>query len=53
MKGKEDKPAVVVANIVDDPRFVEVPKLTIVALKISDTAKERVEKVGGRFMTFD
>ena len=53
MKGKESKTAVVVGSILDDPRLVQVPKLTIVALKFSETARARIVAAGGVCLTFD
>ena len=53
MKGKEDKTAVVVGNILDDPRQAEVPKIKIAALKFSETARERIEKVGGTCISIE
>jgi large subunit ribosomal protein L18e len=53
MKGKEGKTAVVVGSILDDERQLTVPGVTLAALRISDSAKERLEKAGGRFITLD
>ena len=52
-KGKEDKTAVVVGNILDDPRQVEVPKIRVAALKFSETARERIEKAGGACISME
>lgn len=53
MKGKEDKIAVLVGKVIDDERLVEVPKMTVAALKISKTARARILKAGGEVLTFD
>ncbi|GLI58944.1 hypothetical protein VaNZ11_000732, partial [Volvox africanus] len=53
MKGKEDKVAVIVATITDDVRLFEVPKLRVVALRFTETARARITKVGGECLTFD
>jgi len=53
MKKKQDKIAVVVGSVLDDPRLLDVPKLTVVALHFSKTARARIVKVGGQCLTFD
>merc|ERR1712142_1275006 len=53
MKGQEDKIAVVVGTITDDMRIFAVPKLTVVALHVSEKARERILKAGGEILTFD
>lgn len=53
MTGKTDKTCVTVGNVLDDPRLVEVPKLTVCALKFSETARERILNAGGTCLTFD
>ena len=50
---RENEIAVVVAKITNDDRFLEVPKMTICALGFTATARARLEKAGGRCMTFD
>jgi large subunit ribosomal protein L18e len=45
MKGKEDKTAVVVGTVTDDNRLLEVPKLTLTALKVTESARARILKV--------
>jgi large subunit ribosomal protein L18e len=42
---QEDKLAVVVATITDDVRLFEVPKLRVVALRFTETARARIVKV--------
>ena len=45
--------AVVVGTVVDDIRLLDAPKLTICALKFSESARARIVKAGGKCMTFD
>jgi ribosomal protein L18E len=42
---QEDKVAVVVATVTDDVRVHEVPKLRVVALRFTETARARIVKV--------
>merc|ERR1719430_2024156 len=53
MKGKEDKVAVVVGAVTGDKRLYEVPKLTVCALRFTETARARIVKAGGECITFD
>ncbi|KNC98363.1 hypothetical protein SpCBS45565_g06010 [Spizellomyces sp. 'palustris'] len=53
MKGKEDKIAVIVGTVTDDNRLLEVPKLTVAALRVTRTARARIIKAGGEILTFD
>ncbi|KEP61008.1 UNVERIFIED_CONTAM: ribosomal protein RPL18 [Hammondia hammondi] len=53
MKGKEDHIAVLVGSVTDDIRMVHAPKLTVCALRFSETARRRLEKAGGECLTFD
>lgn len=53
MHKREDKIAVVASTVTNDERLVTIPKLTICALKFSATARSRIEKAGGRCMSFD
>ena len=46
MKGKEDKVAVLVGTVTDDPRLLEMPKLTVCALRFTETA--RADRQGWR-----
>eukprot|EP00871_Galdieria_phlegrea_P001476 jgi/Galph1/2329/GphlegSOOS_G969.1 len=48
-----DKIIVIVGKVLNDERTYEVPKLTICCLKISDSARARIEKAGGEVLTFD
>eukprot|EP00252_Welwitschia_mirabilis_P020331 TRINITY_DN495_c0_g1_i1.p1 TRINITY_DN495_c0_g1~~TRINITY_DN495_c0_g1_i1.p1 ORF type:complete len:188 (+),score=20.74 TRINITY_DN495_c0_g1_i1:163-726(+) len=53
MKGQENKIAVVVGTITDDKRINELPKLTVTALRFTETARARILKAGGECLTFD
>lgn len=53
MKGKEGKTAVIVGAVTDDPRLLDVPQLTVVALRFTETARARIVKAGGECLTFD
>lgn len=53
MAGRESKTAVIVGRVTDDERLIEVPKLNICALHISTEARKRIEKAGGKVLTFD
>merc|ERR1712060_119567 len=52
-EGNEDKVAVVVGSVTDDVRFLEVPKMTVCALRFTTTARARIIKAGGECLTFD
>lgn len=47
------KIVVSVGNVTDDIRLIEVPKLTVAALRFSQAAKERILKAGGEAITLD
>lgn len=53
MTGKEGKTAVIVGSVTDDVRFLDVPKLSVCALRFSETARARILKSGGECLTFD
>lgn len=50
---KDGKTAVVASTITNDERLLTVPRLQIVAIRFTATAKARVERAGGKCMTFD
>ncbi|RYP88545.1 hypothetical protein DL769_000241 [Monosporascus sp. CRB-8-3] len=52
-KGQEDKTVVVVGTITDDNRLLEVPKMTIAALRFTATARSRILAAGGEALTLD
>jgi large subunit ribosomal protein L18e len=39
MKGKEGKTAVIVGTVTDDSRLLDIPKLSICALRFTATAR--------------
>ena len=47
------KTIAVVAAVTDDVRLLEVPKLSICALRFTATARARILKAGGECLTFD
>merc|ERR1712232_577694 len=53
MQNKDGKIACVVGPVTDDKRIYDVPKLTVCALRFTETARARIEKAGGECMTFD
>lgn len=53
MKNKESKIAVVTGTVTDDERLHEVSKLTVCALRFTETARARIVKAGGECLTFD
>ena len=53
VKGNEHKVAVVIGTITDDLRLLEVPKIKVCALRVSETARERILSAGGKIYTFD
>lgn len=46
---QEDKTAVLVGTITDDVRLFEVPKLTVVAMRVTETARARILGVRSYF----
>lgn len=52
-KGKEDKTVVVVGPVTNDVRLLDVPKLTVCALRFTEDARARILKAGGECITFD
>merc|ERR1712238_537070 len=53
MENKDGKVAVVVGTITDDKRIYDVPKITVCALRFTETARARIMKAGGECLTFD
>merc|ERR1711976_695425 len=45
--GRENKIAVVVGTITDDVRILEIPKLKLCALRVTERARARILKAGG------
>ena len=48
-----DRIAVVIGTVTDDVRTLEVPKLTVAALRFSEGARARITKAGGKCLTVD
>jgi len=44
---------VIVGSVTDDHRLYEVPKMTVAALRFTETARARITKSGGKCMTID
>merc|ERR1712048_127423 len=53
MENKEGKIATVVGCVTDDKRLFDVPKMSICALRFTETARARIVKAGGECLTFD
>merc|ERR1719262_1461913 len=51
--GKNAKTAVIVGPVCDDVRLLNVPEMTVCALRFSETARARITKAGGECITFD
>lgn len=47
------KTIVIVGTVTDDNRLLEVPQLSVAALRFTATAKARIEKAGGETITLD
>lgn len=47
------KTVVVVGTITDDNRVLDLPKLSIAALRFTNTARARIEAAGGECLTLD
>lgn len=52
-KAHEGKTIVIVGTVTDDNRLLEVPKLSIAALRFTATARARILKAGGETLTLD
>ena len=52
LKG-QDKIVVFVGTVTNDIRLLEVPKMTVAALKFTETARARITKAGGKCLTLD
>ncbi|KAJ2958057.1 hypothetical protein NQZ79_g6287 [Umbelopsis isabellina] len=50
---QEGKTVVVVGTVTDDSRLLEVPKLSVAALRFTQTARARILKAGGEVLTLD
>jgi len=45
--------AVVVGTVVDDVRLLDLPKINVAALRVTDAARARILKAGGKIYTLD
>mmetsp|Transcript_58411 Transcript_58411/g.130189 ORF Transcript_58411/g.130189 Transcript_58411/m.130189 type:complete len:191 (-) Transcript_58411:247-819(-) len=52
-EGNDTKTAVVVGPVTDDVRVLDVPKLSVCALRFSNTARARILAAGGECLTLD
>ncbi|KAG2114770.1 60S ribosomal protein L18 [Suillus discolor] len=50
---RDSKVIVVVGTVTDDVRLVEIPKLSVAALRFTRAAKERILNAGGEALTLD
>eukprot|EP00727_Mastigamoeba_balamuthi_P005394 m51a1_g14853 putative 60S ribosomal protein L18e (190) ;mRNA; r:552427-553228 len=50
---KGDQIIVAVGTVVDDSRMLDLPKMSVVALRFTATAAARILKAGGECLTFD
>nr|ALS04148.1 60S ribosomal protein L18 [Acartia pacifica]ALS04150.1 60S ribosomal protein L18 [Acartia pacifica]ALS04151.1 60S ribosomal protein L18 [Acartia pacifica] len=52
-KESDKKIIVVVGTVTNDTRIMEVPKISLCALHVTEKARERILKAGGEIITFD
>lgn len=52
LKG-QDKIVVTVATVTDDNRLLELPKLTVAALRFTESARAKIVAAGGKCLTLD
>merc|ERR1719218_4891 len=52
LKG-QDRIVVTVATVTDDNRLLDVPKMTIAALRFTESARARIVNAGGKCLTLD
>jgi len=52
-EANQGKTVVVVGTITDDNRLLNIPKLSVAALRFTATARARIEKAGGETLTLD
>merc|ERR1719498_2040555 len=50
---KQDRTAVVVGTVTDDQRLETIPKLSVAALRFTESARARIVKAGGSCQTID
>lgn len=52
-KNNEGKTIVIVGTVTDDNRLLELPKLSVAAMRFTASARARIEKAGGETLTID
>ena len=52
-QAKEGAIAVIVGSVTNDLRLLQVPKLRVCALRVSERARATILKAGGEVLTFD
>ncbi|USP77517.1 uncharacterized protein yc1106_04791 [Curvularia clavata] len=52
-KNHEGKTIVIVGTVTDDNRMLELPKLSVAALRFTASSRARIEKAGGECLTID
>ncbi|KLJ07320.1 large subunit ribosomal protein L18e [Blastomyces silverae] len=52
-ESNKGKTIVVVGTVTDDNRLLNLPKMSVAALRFSATARARIEKAGGETLTLD
>lgn len=50
---KAERTVAIVGTVTDDNRFLEMPKLSVAALRFTNTARARITKAGGECLTLD
>mgnify|MGYP000201527999 CR=1 FL=1 len=50
---RTSKTAVVVGTVTNDVRILEIPKLRLCALRVTEAARKRILGAGGEIITFD
>jgi hypothetical protein len=48
-----NKIAVIVGTVTDDKRILEIPKITVAALRFTEAARARIHAQGGKTLTLD
>lgn len=52
-KAYKGQTVVFVGTVTDDERQLEIPKMTVAALRFTESARARIVKAGGKCMTLD
>lgn len=50
---KSERVAVCVGTVTDDERVLDCPKLSVAALRFTESARARIIKAGGKCLTLD